>query len=66
MIGGYKQNALVPVRLQLEPPYRCWNLNTGPQEEQLLLLTAEPSLRELKTLLKENILLSIVNHSSVG
>jgi hypothetical protein len=28
-----------------EPPCGCWELNTGPLEEQSVLLTAEPSLQ---------------------
>ena len=28
-----------------EPPWGCWDLNAGPLEEQLVLLTAEPSLQ---------------------
>jgi hypothetical protein len=28
-----------------EPPCGCWDLNLGPLEEQLVLLTAEPSLK---------------------
>jgi hypothetical protein len=31
--------------------YRCWGLNTGPLEEQAVLLTAEPSLQSLIYLL---------------
>jgi hypothetical protein len=27
-----------------EPPCGCWNLNSGPLEEQSVLLTAEPFL----------------------
>jgi hypothetical protein len=27
-----------------EPPYGCWDLNSGLLEEQSVLLTAEPSL----------------------
>jgi hypothetical protein len=30
-----------------EPPCGCWGLNSGPLEEQLVLLTAEPSLQPL-------------------
>jgi hypothetical protein len=26
-----------------EPPYGCWDLNSGPSEEQSVLLTTEPS-----------------------
>jgi hypothetical protein len=28
-----------------EPPYGCWDLNSGPLEEQSVLLTVEPSLQ---------------------
>ena len=28
-----------------EPPYGRWELNSGPLEEQSVLLTAEPSLQ---------------------
>ena len=28
-----------------EPPCGCWELNSGPLEEQLMLLTIEPSLQ---------------------
>jgi hypothetical protein len=28
-----------------EPPCGCWNLNSGPSEEQSVLLTTEPSLQ---------------------
>ena len=34
-----------------EPPCGCWDLNSGPLEEQSVLLTAEPSLQPLKTTL---------------
>ena len=27
-----------------EPPHGCWDLNSGPFQDQKLLLTAEPSL----------------------
>ena len=30
-----------------EPPCGCWELNSGPLEEQSVLLTAEPSLQPL-------------------
>ena len=33
IIGGY------------EPPCGCWELNSGPLEEQPVLLTSEPSLQ---------------------
>ena len=28
-----------------DPPCGCWDLNSGPSEEQSVLLTAEPSLQ---------------------
>jgi hypothetical protein len=28
-----------------EPPCGCWDLNSGPSEEQPMLLTTEPSLQ---------------------
>jgi hypothetical protein len=28
-----------------EPPSACWELNSGPLEDQPVLLTAEPSLQ---------------------
>jgi hypothetical protein len=30
-----------------EPPCGCWDLNSGPLEEQLVHLTTEPSLQPL-------------------
>ena len=33
-----------------EPPCGCWDLNSGPLEEQLVLLNAEPSLQTLSYL----------------
>jgi len=30
-----------------EPPCGCWDLNSGPREEQSVLLTTEPSLQPL-------------------
>jgi len=33
--------------LKFEPSFGCWELNSGPLEEQPMLLTAEPSLQLL-------------------
>jgi hypothetical protein len=33
------------VLLQMVVPCGCWNLNSGPPEEQIVLLTAEPPLQ---------------------
>ena len=34
-----------PITDGWEPPCGCWELNSGPLEEQPMLLTAEPSLQ---------------------
>jgi hypothetical protein len=34
-----------------EPPCGCWDLNSGPSEEQSVLLTAEPSLQPINVVL---------------
>ena len=34
-----------PITDGCEPPCGCWELNSGPPEEQSVLLTAEPSLQ---------------------
>ena len=42
------------IRSQLdgcEPPRGCWELNSGPLEEQTVLLTTEPSFQPTLTLL---------------
>ena len=31
-----------------EPPYECWDSNSGPVDKQPVLLTAEPSLQPYK------------------
>ena len=36
-----------------EPPCGCWDLNSGPSEEQLVLLTTEPSLQPSLFLFKD-------------
>jgi hypothetical protein len=35
-----------------EPPCDCWELNSGPLEEQIVLLTSEPSLLPQGDILK--------------
>jgi hypothetical protein len=40
-----------------ELPCGCWDLNSGPLEEQLVLLTTEPSLQPHNILLIEHITL---------
>jgi hypothetical protein len=34
-----------PITDDCEPPRGCWELNSGPREEQIVLLMAEPSLQ---------------------
>ena len=38
-----------------EPPCGCWELNSGPLEEQAMLLTTEPSLQHPILLLFETV-----------
>jgi hypothetical protein len=40
-----------------EPPCGCWELNSGPLEEQSVLLTTEPSLQALELFLCAQLLL---------
>jgi hypothetical protein len=46
-----------------EPPCGCWDLNSGPPEEQSVLLPAEPSRQPLSCILMwENQFLSWLSH----
>jgi hypothetical protein len=36
-----------------EPPCGCWDLNSGPSEEQSVFLTTEPSLQPPEVTSKE-------------
>jgi hypothetical protein len=42
-----------------EPPCGCWDLNSGPPEEQSVLLTAEPSLQALFTYINSKHILNL-------
>ena len=44
MPGGQKKKAPDLITDGCEPPCGCWELNSGPLEEQAMLLNAEPSL----------------------
>ena len=46
--GGHQ----IPITDGCEPPCGYWELNSGPLEEQSVLLTTEPSLQPLKQILK--------------
>jgi hypothetical protein len=41
----YQKRASDPSTDGCEAPCGCWNLNSGPSEEQPVLLTTEPSLQ---------------------
>ena len=41
----HQKRASDPISDGCEPPCDCWELNSGPPEEQLVLLTAERSLQ---------------------
>jgi hypothetical protein len=38
------------IQMVVRPPCGCWELNSGPFEEQPVLLTTEPSPQPLKLL----------------
>jgi hypothetical protein len=40
-----QKRASDPITNGCEPPCGCWELNSGPLEEQLVLLTTEPCLQ---------------------
>jgi hypothetical protein len=42
---AWQQRASDPIADGCEPPCGCWELNSGPLEEQAVLLTTEPSFR---------------------
>jgi hypothetical protein len=42
-----QKRASYPITDGCEPPCACWELNSGPLEEQSELLTTEPSLQHL-------------------
>jgi hypothetical protein len=46
------QKASDPIIDGCEPPCGCWELNSGPLEEQSVLLTTEPSLQPPKEVIK--------------
>jgi hypothetical protein len=45
----YQKRALDPITDGCESPCGCWELNSGPLEEQSVLLIAEPSLQTTPT-----------------
>jgi hypothetical protein len=45
---------LIVATMVCEPPCGCWELNSGPLEEQLVLLTTKPSLQPLSLTLEGN------------
>jgi hypothetical protein len=44
-LDTHEKSAADPVTDGCEPPCDCWELNSGPLEEQPVLLTNEPSLQ---------------------
>ncbi|XP_050006256.1 putative divalent cation/proton antiporter TMEM165 isoform X2 [Alexandromys fortis] len=50
-LSGQKR-ALDPITDGCEPPCGCWELNSGPLEEEAMLLTSEPSLQPIDEYLK--------------
>jgi hypothetical protein len=50
MSRTHEKRVLGPITDGCEPPCGCWELNSGPLQEQSLLLTTEPSLQPCKRL----------------
>jgi hypothetical protein len=48
----HQKRALDPITGGCDPPWSCWELNSGPLEGQPVLLTPEPSLQPCKLFLK--------------
>jgi hypothetical protein len=44
-IPACQKRTLDSITDSFEPPRGCWDLNSGPLEEQPVLLTAEPSVQ---------------------
>jgi hypothetical protein len=44
-VQRHQERASDPITDGCEPPCGCWELNSGPLEEQSVILTAEPSLQ---------------------
>jgi hypothetical protein len=49
---AYQQRASDPIADGCEPPCGCWELNSGPLEEQSVLLIREPSLQPTEQFFK--------------
>ena len=49
-----QKKASYPITDSCEPPCGCQELNSGPQEEQPVLLTSEPSLQPQEILLRSS------------
>jgi hypothetical protein len=49
-LSTHQKRASDPITDGCEPPCGCWELNSGPLEEQSVVFTAEPSLQPLKVL----------------
>jgi hypothetical protein len=47
---------------ECEPPCGCWDLNSGPSEEQSVLLTIEPSLQPLTILFMLDKIAELAKH----
>jgi hypothetical protein len=54
----HQKRASDPITDGCEPPCDCWDLNSGPLEEQPVLLTTEPSLQSTVTVFFKKYLLN--------
>jgi hypothetical protein len=51
----HQRRASDPITDVFEPPRGYWELNSGPLEEEPVLLTAEPSLQPYRQILGQNV-----------
>jgi len=58
-MSSYQKRASDPITDGCEPPCGCWELNSGPVEEQSVLLTAEPAQK----LLNNNSSINYLTHA---
>jgi hypothetical protein len=61
-----RRQASDPITDGYEPPCGCWELNSGPQEEQSVFLTTEPSLQPVIGTLREKLLKGVCSAPDNG
>jgi hypothetical protein len=59
----HEKRASDPITDGCELPCGCWELNSGPLEEQSVLFTTEPSLQHNKTSFLTNLTCDSIKHT---